>query len=726
MALQQNAKLKEKRKYRYRHDGVVTVTVRTVVSCGERRRYTTTWSTSTWVLCAQICESSIFSNFKIMKWLFASMKASSSAWQQLLPACIVVLVALLTRLLLIRVSFDSSTVSAAAELDIADVAGPYCSAIPTLRWDHAEPPEAFLRRVAALHRPTILLDAPGIARRTDAASARALFRDAAYLSERRRRQHALQRGRAASEGEDEKPLLALESDVTTAFASALHETVAQLVTNASSDEGAILVKVARNRTFVYNAWAPLAELPAVIRAVRGQPSFVRMHFDGLFRCIAQSLLREPASAASRNYCYHSHTLGIEPDIEPIDHLLMPCTPWADERGVGISDSDDVGIVWCGNASAHYFNASVEAFLAHAAPQPLSGATSHDLLLHHLATWFRGIRKKERESHTSINLWIGGGGSTAGAHFDMSHNIFTQVAGQRVFLLFPPDAHTALRIHPQQHPSSRQVQTDPERALHCIRETVRAEERGNAVPPCAVEARSRELRSRLRAADGSCLLHTLSAGETLYLPPLWFHWVRSLSNGPDVPSIAVNVWSRSRVSNVHPLMMGVLATTRLGEIVLAPLLEAGGDGSSSNVSAMHARMERNAALALALVHATVGAVLRRDVNGKEKVGVNTAHVIERQLYAPRFAALVEDGILRAPANCSPRLAANDPDTPLVAAATARLVESYFAWMGSQRGSARDQSATRAIALGNWVEALALAAVGPRHIAHFVKCATMATE
>jgi len=51
MALQQNAKLKEKRKYRYRHDGVVTVTVRTVVSCGERRRYTT----STWVLCAQHC-----------------------------------------------------------------------------------------------------------------------------------------------------------------------------------------------------------------------------------------------------------------------------------------------------------------------------------------------------------------------------------------------------------------------------------------------------------------------------------------------------------------------------------------------------------------------------------------------------------------------------------------------------------------------------------------------
>ena len=421
------------------------------------------------------------------------------------------------------------------------IATHYCDAPPVLQWDHSEPAAVFARRVAQQRRPVILQDAPGIARRTDAASARALFLDPAYLAARyRRNQFQLgQAPRASKEGAEMRAVRTLESDVTAGFSAVLRDDdLAELIaTNATSGDGAILVKVAHNQTFVYNAWAPLAELADVVRAVRGQPAFVRMHFDALFKCIAARGAAK-ATGAPRAYCYHSHTLEVEPDIAPIAHLLLPCTSWSGGGGGG-GGGGGAGVVWCGNRSAHYFDARAEMLASSAVSEVDAGDEGEGA---RLAKWYRAIRAKETEKHTSINLWVGGAGSTAGTHFDMSHNVFTQVGGRRLFVLFPPAAHVALRIHPQLHPSSRQAQEDVEAALRCAWATERAALQAAPPPPCAADTLSRALRERLRAsarakaakataataaepaAPPLCLAHTLKPGETLYLPPLWFHWV----------------------------------------------------------------------------------------------------------------------------------------------------------------------------------------------------------
>ena len=362
------------------------------------------------------------------------------------------------------------------------IAAHYCDAPPVLEWDHSEPAAAFARLVAQQRRPVILRDAPGIARRTDAASARALFLDPAYLTARyARNQFQLsQAARASKQGAKMRAVRTLESDVTAGFSAVLRDDdIADLIaTNATSGGGAILVKVTRNQTFVYNAWAPLAELDDVVRAVRGQPAFVRMHFDALFKCIARGAAK--AAGAPRAYCYHSHTLAVESDVEPIAHLLLPCTPWSVSGGSG----GGAGVVWCGNRSAHYFDSRTETLAASAESEGGGGRSAGGEDGARLAKWYRAIRAKETETHTSINLWVGGAGSTAGTHFDMSHNVFTQVAGRRRFVLFPPAAHVALRIHPQLHPSSRQAQEDVEAALRCAWETERAERRSAPPPPCA--------------------------------------------------------------------------------------------------------------------------------------------------------------------------------------------------------------------------------------------------
>jgi hypothetical protein len=103
---------------------------------------------------------------------------------------------------------------------------------------------------------------------------------------------------------------------------------------------------------------------------------------------------------------------------------------------------------------------------------------------------------------------------------------------------------------------------------------------------------------------------------------------------------------------------------------------------------------------------------------------------RNVYAPRFGALVAAGTLRAPRSC-PR--APRDSAPLVAELAARLSRLYVEWIGSalaappptpgpvSAANAADDEAVDAIALGNWLEALGAAAVEPLRLAHFVRCA-----
>lgn len=113
------------------------------------------------------------------------------------------------------------------------------------------------------------------------------------------------------------------------------------------------------------------------------------------------------------------------------------------------------------------------------------------------------------------LWIGSAGVAAAPHYDLAHNLFVMLSGEKSFALYPPAAHEDLSIYPYWHGSHRQVQrcdvnTTPERA--------------------------------------GVVVVTIRAGDVLYVPPMWFHRVESLSHNS-----GFNVWSSSLEANTPPLI-----------------------------------------------------------------------------------------------------------------------------------------------------------------------------
>ena len=113
----------------------------------------------------------------------------------------------------------------------------------------------------------------------------------------------------------------------------------------------------------------------------------------------------------------------------------------------------------------------------------------------------------------VNFWFGGKDVTAYTHYDTSHNLHTIIRGRKRFLLFPPSAYKYLKLYPSLHTFYRQVQVD-------ILNTT--------------QAQFREL-----LFETSSLEVVLTCGETLYIPPYWFHCVVTLE-----PTISLNVWSQS--------------------------------------------------------------------------------------------------------------------------------------------------------------------------------------
>ena len=99
---------------------------------------------------------------------------------------------------------------------------------------------------------------------------------------------------------------------------------------------------------------------------------------------------------------------------------------------------------------------------------------------------------------SLNLWLGGGGSTSAAHYDASLNLFAQLHGTKRWQLAPPTAEAELEPFSFLHPHSRRAQ-----------------------------------RPISAAYD-----FTLSENELLVLPPFWWHEVTATS----AVSLSLNVWA----------------------------------------------------------------------------------------------------------------------------------------------------------------------------------------
>lgn len=90
---------------------------------------------------------------------------------------------------------------------------------------------------------------------------------------------------------------------------------------------------------------------------------------------------------------------------------------------------------------------------------------------------------------SAHMWLSVGRAEACAHYDQSHNMYTQVVGRKRFYLWPPSAHDQLQFFPWLHSHQRQSSVpDPRAALAALGHELILEE-GDAlyIPP--VRARS---------------------------------------------------------------------------------------------------------------------------------------------------------------------------------------------------------------------------------------------
>lgn len=120
--------------------------------------------------------------------------------------------------------------------------------------------------------------------------------------------------------------------------------------------------------------------------------------------------------------------------------------------------------------------------------------------------------------SSINTWIGQPHVIAHCHYDGYHNFYAQLYGTKKFTLFRPTNWPGLYPYPFLHPSHAQAQINISDSN---------------------TAQSFPLIGKVEAMEV-----TLHPGDLLYMPPLWFHHVESLS-----VSISVNVWTDSKQTEV---------------------------------------------------------------------------------------------------------------------------------------------------------------------------------
>lgn len=113
------------------------------------------------------------------------------------------------------------------------------------------------------------------------------------------------------------------------------------------------------------------------------------------------------------------------------------------------------------------------------------------------------------------LWLSQPGVVAQTHFDSQHNFFSTIFGVRRFTFFPPSLE--MNPYPSIHRSSRQSQ-------------LRLEETADA----SLFARNNNNYNNINLNDHENNAHDmifqvdLGPGETLYIPPYWYHRVESLS------------------------------------------------------------------------------------------------------------------------------------------------------------------------------------------------------
>ena len=133
---------------------------------------------------------------------------------------------------------------------------------------------------------------------------------------------------------------------------------------------------------------------------------------------------------------------------------------------------------------------------------------------------------------AVNLWVGSSASLSSFHKDHYENLYTVIVGQKKFTLLPP-AEGLCRLQLQEFPVA-QWRPDTSGRLHLKLveplQHVQWSPVVHGLEPCALDN------------DGlpAPLTVTLEAGDTLYLPSMWWHQVEQHA-GPEGFIAAVNQW-----------------------------------------------------------------------------------------------------------------------------------------------------------------------------------------
>lgn len=141
---------------------------------------------------------------------------------------------------------------------------------------------------------------------------------------------------------------------------------------------------------------------------------------------------------------------------------------------------------------------------------------------------------------AVNIWIGNHMSQTSFHKDHYENLFAVIAGQKTFTLLPPADIYRLAI--QEYPVAQYRTTGQD--LRSSQLELSRLEGSKAIQWSPIDLKDDALPDKYPLfSDKSLpppLKITVNAGEVLYLPSLWHHYVEQTS-GPEGFCIAVNMW-----------------------------------------------------------------------------------------------------------------------------------------------------------------------------------------
>ncbi|KAF9055295.1 Clavaminate synthase-like protein [Hymenopellis radicata] len=145
---------------------------------------------------------------------------------------------------------------------------------------------------------------------------------------------------------------------------------------------------------------------------------------------------------------------------------------------------------------------------------------------------------------AVNLWIGNGRSVTSIHSDPYENIYTVVRGAKYFTLLPPSEGWSLRERLYPH-------------AQYVRDTESGQLKIQPSPPSTPGVRWSSLRDPMASNAFPETAHpihiTVRAGESLYLPAGWWHYVQQSNE----TTIALNWWYDIEMQGMAWVMLSFL-------------------------------------------------------------------------------------------------------------------------------------------------------------------------